>query len=224
LATVISSREVTGPEVTVDTHDAIAIAPPLSGPGWASLNGCCVPNIHRNVRIAAGTRIATPETFAIDWIQVRGDKFFEGEGAANAQYPYFGAEVKAVADGEVIALHDGMEESEPMEEGKPFMRPQTVLKPEDYGGNYVLVRIKPDVYAFYAHLQPGTWLTPNLLKICRLQPPAPSPPQRCPAVCTGPDFRNCDASRCRSAGRWMRPTADVDARCSQCSMRSLRLR
>jgi hypothetical protein len=153
-ATVIGSHEVTGPAVTVDTGGAIAIAPPLSGPGWAALNGCCVPNVHRNVRIAAGTRIATPETFAIDWIQVQGNKFFEDDGKANGQYPYFGAEVKAVADGEVIALHDGMEESEPMEEGKPFIRPQTVLKPEDYGGNYVLLRIKPDVYAFYAHLQP----------------------------------------------------------------------
>ena len=31
-----------------------------------------------------------------------------------------------------------------------------MLKPEDYGGNYVLIRISPDVYAFYAHLQPGS--------------------------------------------------------------------
>ena len=53
-ATVIGSREVIGPEVTVDTHDAITIAPPLSGPGWVALNGCCVPNIHRNVRIGCG--------------------------------------------------------------------------------------------------------------------------------------------------------------------------
>ena len=150
LATIIGSREISGPEVTVDTHEAIAIAPPLSGPGWASLNGCCVPNIHRDARIAAGTRIATPETFAIDWVQVRGDKFFEGDGKANDQYPYFGAEVRSVADGEVIALRDGMEES------KPFLHPQTVLKPEDYGGNYVLLRIKSDVYAVYAHLQQGS--------------------------------------------------------------------
>ena len=151
LATVIGSREVTGPEVTVDTRQAIAIVSPLSGPGWASLNGCCVPNIHRNVRIAAGTRIATPETFAIDWIQVRGDKFFEGDGKANDQYPYFGAEVKSVAEGEVIALRDGMEESTPF-----LFPPKSVLKPEDYGGNYVLLRIKPHVYAFYAHLQPDS--------------------------------------------------------------------
>jgi Peptidase family M23 len=154
--TVIGSRDVTGPEVMVDTHEAIVIAPPLSGAGWASVNGCCVPNVHRNVRIAAGTRIATPETFAIDWIQVRGDKFFEGDGKANDQYPYFGAEVRSVADGEVIAVHDGMEESKPIEEGKPFLRPPTVVKSEDYGGNYVLLRIGPDVYAFYAHLKTGS--------------------------------------------------------------------
>jgi murein DD-endopeptidase MepM/ murein hydrolase activator NlpD len=43
-----------------------------------------------------------------------------------------------------------------MEESKPFLHPQTVLKPEDYGGNYVLIRVSPDVYALYAHLQPGS--------------------------------------------------------------------
>ena len=44
-----------------------------------------------------------------------------------------------------------------MEESTPFLfPPKTVLKPEDYGGNYVLLRIKPDVYAFYAHLQPDS--------------------------------------------------------------------
>ena len=32
----------------------------------------------------------------------------------------------------------------------------TVKKPEDYGGNYIVLQIAPGVYAFYAHLQPGS--------------------------------------------------------------------
>ena len=150
LASIIGSREVVGPEVVVDPRPAIAIRSPLSGPGWGALNGCCVPNIHRNVRLAAGTRMATPEAFAIDWIRIDGGKFFTGDGKANEQYPYFGAAVTAVGDGEVVALHDGMPES------IPFQPPTTVHAPADYGGNYVLQRIAPDVYAFYAHLQPGS--------------------------------------------------------------------
>ena len=54
-----------------------------------------------------------------------------------------------MADGEVVALRDGMPESQ------PFMPPKTVHAPNDYGGNYVIIRIRPDVYALYAHLQAG---------------------------------------------------------------------
>jgi hypothetical protein len=148
-ATIIGSREVVGPEVEIARYEPVTIVAPLSGPGWAAMNGCCVPNVHRDVRIAAGTRIATPETFAIDWIQLKGERFFEGDGKQNKQFPYFGAEVRAVADGEIVALRDGMAENE------PFQPPTTVHAPNDYGGNSVMLRIRPDVYALYAHLQPG---------------------------------------------------------------------
>src|SRR5262245_38364640 len=149
LASLIGSREVVGVEVEVSKSEPVPIIAPLTGPGWVALNGCCVPNIHRNVRVAAGTRIATPETFAIDWIQIEGDKFFEGDGKAVKQFPYFGAEVRSVADGEVVAVRDGMPESQ------PFMPPKTVHAPIDYAGNHVITRIGPDVYALYAHLQAG---------------------------------------------------------------------
>ncbi len=148
-ASMIGSREVVGPEVAIAPSEPVTLVPPLSGPGWAAMNGCCVPNVHRDVRIAAGTRIATPETFAIDWVQLNGDRFFEGDGKQNKQYPYFGADVRAVADGEIVGLHDGMAESVPLQ------TPTTVHAPDDYGGNFVILRIRPDVYAFYAHLQPG---------------------------------------------------------------------
>src|SRR3546814_6605829 len=62
LATLIASREVLGVEVEVSKNEPVPIIAPLAGPGWVAFNGCCVPNIHRNVRVAAGTRIATPET------------------------------------------------------------------------------------------------------------------------------------------------------------------
>ena len=35
------------------------------------------------------------------------------------------------------------------------MPPKTVRAPTDYGGNSVIIRIRPDVYALYAHLQAG---------------------------------------------------------------------
>ncbi len=150
LAAIISSREVQGPEVVVSPFRALTIQSPLRGLGWAAINGCCTPNAHRNVRVAAGTRIGTPETFAIDFVRVDNNRFYEGDGKDNAQYPYFSAPVYAVAAGTVVSRHDGMEES------IPFQPPTTLHKPEDFGGNYVLIRQADGVYAFYAHLQKGS--------------------------------------------------------------------
>ena len=127
-----------------------SIRPPLRGDGWAAFNGCCTPNAHRNVRVAASTRIGTAETFAIDFLRVDGDRFFQGDGKSNAQYPFFGAPVQAVAAGTVVARHDGMDDS------IPFQPVTTLHKPEDFGGNYVLLRQEAGVYAFYAHLQKGS--------------------------------------------------------------------
>ncbi|MGE0225293.1 MAG: M23 family metallopeptidase [Acetobacteraceae bacterium] len=147
---IVGSREIQGPVLTVSPFRAITVQPPVRGAGWAAFNGCCTPNPHRNVRVAAGTRIGTAETFAIDFLRVDGNRFYEGDGKSNAQYPFFGAPVHAAAAGIVVARHDGMDES------IPFQPATTLHKPEDFGGNYVLVRQAEGVYAFYAHLQKGS--------------------------------------------------------------------
>ena len=111
---IVGTKEVAGPEVTIDARPPIVVLPPLSGSGWGAFNGCCVPNLHRSVRVAAATRIATPEAFAIDWVQVDGGgRFFSGNGKANGDYPSYGAPVRSVAAGDVVALHDGMADSPP---------------------------------------------------------------------------------------------------------------
>lgn len=150
LASMLGTRVIDGPEVGLSGREAVSIRAPLTGAGWATLNGCCVPNLHRSLRIAAGTRIAKSEVFAIDWVRLEDGRFYEGDGSRNAQYPSFGAEVRAVADGEVVARRDGMAESTP---GQP---PTTLEAPQDYAGNALTIRIAPDVYAVYAHLQPGS--------------------------------------------------------------------
>jgi murein DD-endopeptidase MepM/ murein hydrolase activator NlpD len=43
-----------------------------------------------------------------------------------------------------------------MAENVPNEPPTTVHQPLDYGGNEVVLEIAPDVYAFFAHLQPGS--------------------------------------------------------------------
>ena len=102
LASIVGTFSISGPEVQVNRAPAITIRPPLTGKGWWAANGCCAPNAHRDTRIAIdGSRIETPETFAIDWTQLKGGKTFEGDGARNEEHYASGADVLAVADATV---------------------------------------------------------------------------------------------------------------------------
>ena len=151
LATIIGSREIVGPELAVDPFAPVVIAPPLRGTGWINANGCCDASDHRSVRLAVdGSHLVKPELFAIDWMRIVDNRLFTGDGTRNEDYFAFGAEVHAVADGTVVFVRDGMPEDTPNEP------PTTLHGPMDYGGNEVVLEIAPGVYAFYAHLQPGS--------------------------------------------------------------------
>lgn len=148
---VIGSREILGPELTVDPFAPLVIAPPLRGAGWMNANGCCDASAHRSAILAVdGDRLVKFETFAIDWIRLEGPRFYAGDGARNEDHFAFGAELLAVADGTVVFVRDGMPEETPFEPSK------SLRQPLDYGGNEVVLEIAPGVFAFYAHLQPGS--------------------------------------------------------------------
>jgi hypothetical protein len=149
---LIASRAVTGPELTVDPRSALVLAPPLRGDGWVSINGCCDAfSVHRSPRIVVdGARYVKPETFAIDWLQLQDRRPWTGDGTENAQYFAFGAEVVSVADGTVVSVRDDMPEE------TPNQAPAAVQQPGDYIGNHVVVQLQPEVWAVYAHLQPGS--------------------------------------------------------------------
>ena len=149
---LIGSFAIDGPQLPVDPRPATIIAPPLRGDGWLATNGCCAAaSIHRAVRVpVGGTRIGKQETFAIDWARLRDGQAFVGDGARLEDWYGFGAEVLAVADGTVVAIAEGHPEEVPLQ-------PVThVTKPEDYGGNAISLEIAPGVYAYYAHLEPGS--------------------------------------------------------------------
>lgn len=149
-AVIIDDHVVHGPEVAVDTGEAIVIAPPVAGDGWLATSACCSPNVHRDLRLSAnGLRIETAETFAVDWALVKGDRVYDGDGSSNEQFYDFGAEVLAVADGTVVSVNDGVPESIPFNSKPPETK-------QGFGGNQVILEIAPGVFAAYAHLQPGS--------------------------------------------------------------------
>jgi hypothetical protein len=146
----IGETVVNGPEVAIDRRAPIEIAPPLTGDGWMVSNGCCAPNVHRDLRLAInGDRIGTPETFAIDWSRVKNDRIYDGDGSQNEQHYAFGADILAVADATVVIVQDG----EPEQVPNVRLVPQ---KSTELAGNLVVLEVEPNVYAAYVHLQPGS--------------------------------------------------------------------
>ncbi|MDQ2653699.1 MAG: M23 family metallopeptidase [Chloroflexota bacterium] len=152
VASLIGSLVIAGPELAVDPRPATVISPPLRGDGWLAANGCCdAASIHRAVRVPInGDRIGKQEIFAIDWARLQDGQPFAGDGARPEDWYGFGAEVLAVAGGTVVSVQEGFPEEFPLQ-------PVTnVSKPGDYGGNEIVLEIGTGVYAYYAHLQPGT--------------------------------------------------------------------
>ena len=114
-------------------------------------NGCCAASAHRSAILTVdGARLVKFETFGIDWIRLEGPRFYAGDGTRNEDHFAFGAEVLAVGDGTVAFVRDGMPEETPFEPSK------SLRQPLDYGGNEVVLELEPGVFAFYAHLQPGS--------------------------------------------------------------------
>ena len=154
LRAAIGSTTVFGPKLTTSRRAPIVIASPVRGAGWVAANACCDPaSVHRNLLLSANGSYVTPEMFAVDWAQVAGGSFFVGDGSKLTDFPDFGAPIGAVANGTVVSTITNRPEVPPFAsiEGNP-----TVKKPEDFGGNQVIERIGPGLYAAYEHLQTGS--------------------------------------------------------------------
>ena len=150
LAPMFDNLEVDAPDVTVTRQPVMVLKPPVKGDGWLVSSGCCRPNLHRDLRVAIdGRRIETPEAFAIDWAKAKNGRIFDGDGSKNEQHYAFEQDVLAVADGTVVSIQDGKPETTPNQS----MIPETK---EDYGGNHVILKIAPNVFALYVHLHTGS--------------------------------------------------------------------
>ena len=67
LPTGQDSIATTGAAVGVSDQEVIDLGPPLEGPGWVALNGCCDSIIHVRTDLAINGKIHIAQRFAIDW-------------------------------------------------------------------------------------------------------------------------------------------------------------
>jgi hypothetical protein len=137
--------------VTVSTHAPVVIAPPLRGPNWLAANSCCDEmTSHRLAVNPISGELWAAERFAIDYLQIAEDgTLYQGDATKLESYPFFGADIHAVADGPVVSVLEGLPEQTPT-------RDATGLTLPEYGGNHVVQDIGNGNYAFYAHLKTGS--------------------------------------------------------------------
>jgi murein DD-endopeptidase len=138
--------------VLVSLGQPLVLRSPLAGGPWVTANGpdpIRVPAHNQLLYPEAGV-IHVPQRFATDWVLLdqRGRQF-SGAIDQNTSYAAYGVPVLAVADGTVVAVHDGVPENRPPEVNKDLGQP-------DRAGNYIVVKVTPGAYAFYGHLRPGS--------------------------------------------------------------------
>ncbi|WP_370647176.1 M23 family metallopeptidase [Mycobacterium sp. IDR2000157661] len=136
--------------VTVQSRKPVVIDPPLRGPNWVNGDGCCDTSAHRTALNPINGRLWGAERFAIDYLQLdEAGRLTTGDPAQLGSYPYFGADIHAVADGEVVSVRDGLPEQ------VPGTNP-TGLPLDQYAGNHVVQSLGDGNYALYAHIKTGT--------------------------------------------------------------------
>lgn len=144
---------VEGAVVAVVNDSPAMLGPPVRGRGWLASHGLSNASSHRRTLLAIDGSARIAQRFAIDWTQIGSDgQVFRGDPAKNVNWTPYGAAVLAVADGRVVELQDGIPENDPTSSTKAVPITLTTV-----GGNYLILEIGRGRYAFYAHLQPGSF-------------------------------------------------------------------
>ena len=136
-------------EVPVRQDSVPKLSPPFNGGIWVAGDGPMNNANHRRSIFAIDGHTYSPERFAIDWVKVgpNGDSRHDG-ASKNENWWGWREPVLAVADGEITEAVDQFPDNEPK-----VLPPVTL---DNIGGNHIILKIAPDRYVTYAHLQRGS--------------------------------------------------------------------
>jgi hypothetical protein len=140
-----------GVAISTERKPVVVISSPLRGEDWVAGNGPSNTSLHRRSFIPVNGRTYISQRFAIDWVELNADgKTYQGDSTDNKSYRAYGMEIHAVADGVVTQTKDGIPQN------IPNQAPVVPITLETIGGNHVIMEIGNGLYAFYAHMQPGS--------------------------------------------------------------------
>lgn len=148
-----------GARMPLSTGAPVLIGPPLRGGLWLAHEGPGNAHSHHwGSLVAVNGQVTIPQRYALDLVGIdqQGHAMRAGvkdiAKTRHADWVGYGADVLAVADGVVRDVRDGQAEHAPL---SPQPEPES-LTAHGLFGNYVVLEIKPGVYASYAHLQRGS--------------------------------------------------------------------
>lgn len=129
----------------------VTLSNPLREGNWTAIYDPSWQRGHRRVFYAPDSHQRIPGRFAIDLIKIDTGDYAKGNGDSIHNWYGYGAEVLAVADGEIAALRSDFHES-------PTLSAHPFYEPEQATGNYISLKIAENRFVFYEHLQPGSIL------------------------------------------------------------------
>jgi hypothetical protein len=139
--------------VDVNKTDVFVSGPPLEGPGWVVVNGCCDAITHVRSNLAVNGKNYISQRYAIDWIKINKDnRLYVGDPQILDNWAGYNQNVLAVSDAQVVRVVDKYQDQ------VPFILPAAVgaITLEEIDGNNVILALPNGQFAYYAHLKPGS--------------------------------------------------------------------
>jgi murein DD-endopeptidase len=137
-------------QVDVASLPPIVVGAPLGGGNWAAVYSPEWERGHRRVFFTINKQARIPGRYAIDFIRLdkQGHQAMGNEDSIK-NWRGYAADVLAVADGRIVSAVDIYKESETVS-GHPAVDSTRAA------GNYIALKIRDSVFAFYEHLKPGS--------------------------------------------------------------------
>lgn len=134
----------------VNDHNPIILGTPLRGGPWVAIYDPAWVRGHRRVIYTTSGKARIPGRFAIDFMLVNDNGKYTSENEdVIANWFGYGADVLAVADGDVVMVRGDFQESKTISK-------HPAVPAEKATGNYIVLDIGHNHFAFYEHLKPGS--------------------------------------------------------------------
>lgn len=146
-----STVTIKGPNVTINTSPVRVISAPFKS-DMAGAFETTDPGIHHfRLPIMSNGLTKNPQRYGVDWMVLTSDgKMGTGDGTRNNDYPSWGVDLLAVADGTVVGIENSLDDF------KGSTGDLTKVLPTQVTGNHVYLDIGQSHYAIYAHCMKGS--------------------------------------------------------------------